>query len=529
MNYAKHYNREVTQLDQEDPLQVPNNAGGFSFTIDDWSKLERFLIIGSEGGTYYVSERKLTVDNAKAIDNLISIDGKRVVDTVVAVSEGGKAPKNDPALFVLAMAASNENKATRRYALSNLDRVARTGTHLFTFVSYVNEMRGWGRLLREAIKNWYQKKDADNLAYQVAKYQSRNKWSHRDLLRLVKPVPEDAGHQNVYAWAANKRERMDMLTTPDIIVGYEKAKNENNADPNVIANLIREYRLTREMVPTESLNYPVVWEALLERMPMTAMIRNLGNLTKHGIVAEGSEGASKVIDALNVVNIRRARVHPLQILVAISTYSRGQGFRGTGEWTPVESVVKALDDAFYMAFDNVEPTGKRILTALDVSSSMGWGTIAGMGSITPAEGAAAMLMVTARSEENCHFMAFAQGLSKLKITKNMNLDRVIQATRLGTFGGTDCAQPMLYALEKKLKIDTFIVYTDNETWAGSIHPHVALQKYRDKMGIPAKLIVVGMEANYFTIADPNDPGMLDVVGFSTDSPAVISSFIADKF
>ena len=33
-------------------------------------------------------------------------------------------------------------------------------------------------------------------------------------------------------------------------------------------------------------------------------------------------------------------------------------------------------------------------------------------------------------------------------------------------GGTDCAQPMLYAKRKKLAVDVFIVYTDNETWAG---------------------------------------------------------------
>ncbi len=33
-------------------------------------------------------------------------------------------------------------------------------------------------------------------------------------------------------------------------------------------------------------------------------------------------------------------------------------------------------------------------------------------------------------------------------------------------GSTDCAQPMIYARQKKLEVDVFIVYTDNETWAG---------------------------------------------------------------
>jgi 60 kDa SS-A/Ro ribonucleoprotein len=44
------------------------------------------------------------------------------------------------------------------------------------------------------------------------------------------------------------------------------------------------------------------------------------------------------------------------------------------------------------------------------------------------------------------------------------------------------------------------------------------------MGIPAQLVVVGMVANRFTIADPDDAGMLDVVGMDTATPQVITDF-----
>lgn len=44
------------------------------------------------------------------------------------------------------------------------------------------------------------------------------------------------------------------------------------------------------------------------------------------------------------------------------------------------------------------------------------------------------------------------------------------------------------------------------------------------MGIPVKLVVVGMVANGFSIADPNDAGMMDVVGFDTATPMLISDF-----
>ena len=84
---------------------------------------------------------------------------------------------------------------------------------------------------------------------------------------------------------------------------------------------------------------------------------------------------------------------------------------------------------------------------------------------------------------------------------------------------------MLYALDRGLEVDAFVVYTDSETWAGKIHPVQALRDYRRKTGIAAKLVVVGMVSNGFSIADPDDAGMLDVVGFDAAAPAVLADFI----
>jgi 60 kDa SS-A/Ro ribonucleoprotein len=83
---------------------------------------------------------------------------------------------------------------------------------------------------------------------------------------------------------------------------------------------------------------------------------------------------------------------------------------------------------------------------------------------------------------------------------------------------------MLYALDREREIDTFVIYTDSETWAGEVHPAHALADYRRASGIDARLVVVGMVSNGFSIADPNDPGMLDVVGFDTATPQLVSDF-----
>jgi 60 kDa SS-A/Ro ribonucleoprotein len=204
----------------------------------------------------------------------------------------------------------------------------------------------------------------------------------------------------------------------------------------------------------------------------------------------------------------------------------------------VASIVDALDAAFYASFGIVEPAGKRMLLALDVSGSMGAGVVAGVPNLTPRVASAAMALVTAATERDHTFIAFTSasggyggkwgsgdpGITTLSISPRQRLDDVVTAVAALPMGGTDCALPMIWAQKHRVDVDTFCVYTDNETWAGSVHPAQALRAYRDARGIPAKLVVVGMTSNGFSIADPNDAGMVDVVGFDTSTPPVIADF-----
>src|SRR5918994_7457536 len=137
MSYLKrHGTRRVPQWVRR-PGQDPNSAGGFAWAVDNWTRLRRFLVLGSEGGSYYADEWTLTRENAKTVERCLEIDGERTVDEIVRVSEAGRAPKNDPALFALAMAAGAGDEPIRKAALAALSRVARTGMHLFQFAQFV--------------------------------------------------------------------------------------------------------------------------------------------------------------------------------------------------------------------------------------------------------------------------------------------------------------------------------------------------------------------------------------------------------
>jgi 60 kDa SS-A/Ro ribonucleoprotein len=247
-------------------------------------------------------------------------------------------------------------------------------------------------------------------------------------------------------------------------------------------------------------------------------------MSKVGLLTVGSAASKEVVARLaDAKRIKAARVHPVSLLMALKVYRQGHGMKGSGQWETVPAVTDALDAAFYTAFEAVEPTGKRFVLGIDVSGSMSWATVAGT-PLTACEAATAMAMVTVATEDEVSPMAFADNFRKLPLSRRMSLADAMKHTQAQNFGGTDCALPMLWAAKNKVQADVFVVYTDNETWFGNVHPFQALQEYRQKTGIAAKLVVVGMCANRFTIADPTDPGMLDVVGFDTAVPQAMREF-----
>jgi 60 kDa SS-A/Ro ribonucleoprotein len=526
--------RETPQTEQADKRQVLNSAGGYTFKLEPLAQARRFLILGTDGGTYYTNAKDITVENAQVLLALIGAGkSKELVDLIVEVSTGGLAPKQNPAIFALAIASSKGTDADRSYALKQLSKVCRTGTHLFLFAKYVEQFRGWGKGLRNAVGSWYLDKPVDKLAFQAVKYRQRDGWTHRDLLRLAHPSTSETERKILFDWICGRipAEAATSAYLPGIVTGYEHA---NTVGTN-IPETVRGFNLPWEALPTESLNDPKVWEALIENgLPATALMRQLPRLTNLGLLPNMGGLTSQIAGELaDPEKLKRGRVHPVSVLVAMKTYASGVG-RGQS-WVPTRKIVDALDAAFYAAFGAVTPMNKRTMLGLDVSGSMG-SMISGL-PISAREASAALAMVTAATEPEYEIFGFTSAsggwgrdtvFQPLDISPRQRMDDVIRSVFRLPFGATDCSLPMLYALEKGISVDTFIIYTDNETYAGRMHPHQALVKYREKSGIDAKLIVVGMTSTGFSIADPTDAGSLDVVGFDTSVPNLISDFGAGR-
>src|SRR5260370_36251729 len=96
INYGKLFNRRATPQSQPIPgsTQVANSGGGYSWQVDDWTRFDRFLILGAEGGTYYLTECNLVKQNHDGIVPCLKADGIRAVNRIVEISRAGRGPKN---------------------------------------------------------------------------------------------------------------------------------------------------------------------------------------------------------------------------------------------------------------------------------------------------------------------------------------------------------------------------------------------------------------------------------------------------
>lgn len=555
-HYAKHVNRVNAPVEpaipgsgvsQSQPIagagMVPASKGAaWAFPVGVWTQVMRFLIIGSVTGSCYASEKELTEDNIVALDAALREDGLRLVDTLTEISLSGRAPKDNPLIFALAYASVHGNDETRRLAYDVVPQICRTPAKLMSFrenVRVIREKAGRGPSshgLRRSTAAFYNSLPIDKLAYHAVKYQSRKSggtkpWTNGDLLKLARPKPVDEAHSAIYAWMIGDAKGKGGDIHP-ILGAFEELKTLNPgsaADVRRACDLIVDNRLPFEAVPTAFQAKAEIWNALYQVMPVQATLTNLSRLTRLEVLSNYTKSnLDKLSARLNCESLKKARVHPVNVLKALVAYKNGAALRGNTYWSPVRPVCDLLEQAFYDSFGAVSGTGVRRFEWVDVTRSMAMrnhGYVAGIPNFYPRTVAAAQAMTSMRVEPLARMMGFNVDPVEFEVGKDEKLESVIKRMNELPMGATDCSTPMRYALEQGIAVDAFVLYTDHETnFKNSEHPITALERYRREMEIPAKLIVVGCVANKLSIAN-DDANCLDVVGFDTASPKLIDNFI----
>ncbi|MER6003567.1 TROVE domain-containing protein [Nonomuraea angiospora] len=530
--------------------QVRNAAGGFVFEKDLWQRVEDFLILGTTGGTYYVSQEQLTAGNAAALFEAIAEDGPRVVELLTGISTARppRAPKQRPALFALAAAYARGDAATRQAAKLALPKVARTTDHLASFFGYYKNLGGkptargtapvTGRSLRTALASWFTTGSPDDVAFKVCKARQRRTpqgetFDLRDVLRIAHPKADGPQRARLFGWIAGNVSDEQARETLESVDRFLSARAVTTAREAI--QVVTERKVPWEFLPDAVLRDPKVWDALVDTIGMTALLRNLARMTRIGTLTPTGEATRRAVARLTDRDaLLRARIHPMDAFLALRVYGSGRAQPNpradAHTWAPVSAIRDALEETYELAFGTVRPTGRRLLVAVDSSGSMsgGWyggDVVVGGSKIgSPYEVGCAMAVMLARIEKgNVHVIDVDTSVHASKVTPRTNLREIGSWRPSG--GGTDLSLPFRWAREQRMAVDGIVVFTDNETWAGRAHPSQELGAYRRTVAAEARVVVAAMTAAGYSIGDPGDEGVLNVAGLDASLPMIVNAFI----
>ena len=515
-------------------------SGGFGFKASDRVALERALILGTTTNQFYATGAELTKEFMALLARAIQTDPTMVASLVEDISFNGKGISNSPCLLALAMLSSGDEIAKKQFHRI-FGKVVRNMSHFMEWFSYTRNMRGLGRCVLSAGNDWLSSKSTDMLAYQFLKYKNRNGYSVRDIMRLLHPKTSEPDKQALYRYVVKgELEVPEGTASLKMVEAFEKlGKNKISA-----MEAITEGRLTHEMVSSfVRKDNTAEWRQIAAYMPLNARLRNLGSLTAKNVFADPAILKSFTDSFENAEYVKKARLHPMSILQAFLIYKRGHGDKGSLSWGVNPKILDAVEGAMEhsMEFANL-PRDLSYRIYIDLSGSM-CSPISSMPYATCKEGAAAIALMFCKIAGDVDVWGFTckgspfygrkkksetlEGIHDLNgsFRKKASIPEVMRA--VGSIaGGTDVSLPFSHMTSQRAKKDVVILFTDNESWAGSGHTCQQLKSYRKQVSPNTRVIFCTL-APYgkITLVDPNDGLSMDIVGFSPDCFKAIEMFI----
>ncbi|XP_039250842.2 RNA-binding protein RO60-like [Styela clava] len=535
----------------------PDESTEFKWPVTSNSKVWRFLLNGNTSSMVKHSSI-LTGINSEEIDKLLFQtieDGKGIelVNTIYKVFSEGTSVKYEAIVYALTLCTCSENAEVKTKAYGLVNEICDQSSHFLQFVDFHEKIclakrktTGWSRSHRNAVQKWYQRKSPLEVAKSITKCPRYNHWTHKDVLRLAHTIPENEGQEVVSSFIVAglkktleryKNESEEKIDEAQKVLQYlEQAMMVRSSQDSLrVIAVFKKLNLSWDFIPCHLHKDPQLWKFLLPFLPLTVIIQNVCRMAKLRLfdAPDPAEVQFFISTAVKVQEVKDSGLHPYHILMYRELYNNAMNdAKRKISWKPHPGIMAGLNKCFLLAIQhNLKPTGKRYFITIDASNSMK-AHIANNNHVQCRVAAACMALCIARTEQKVIVKAFSKELTDIKIEETTGLDDIVKCLEETPLGGTDCSRPIIFAKGKKIKTDVFIVFTDKETWCGKTTPREALCQYRKHVKIPAKLIVVALNAEGTTekvVADPEDRGMLDIFGFSPSIPNIISNFASYNY
>ncbi|KAG1653834.1 SS-A/Ro ribonucleoprotein [Nymphon striatum] len=529
------------------------------------SRLQHFLYMGDEGNRYvpeFISKRiPFCLERVNSISTLLSEKkGVDVVNEVIKVCEEKNTICMDAVIFTLALCATCKDEATKHAAYKAVLIVCSEAEHLFTFVNFIQQIvapqTGWGRGLRRAVSDWYNKKEVEKVAVLVTKCTSHRNWRHKDLICLSHIKPANKAVFALTKYLMNGIEKFDEecdknKDSTESVSSFIHVVHElkHTTDEHVAARLIDSTEnITFSHIPMRLLKSKEVWSSLLRKLPISVLLKQINRFRHLGYLKHNNSIMNLFLEQLREDSaiLNDPGLDPINVFVALKKYEMlGKSSnipsnstvamaynKGLIRHKPNPKLLEALYNLFYSSFKALKATEKQYVIAVDVRNPMTHNRVISNTSLTPAVASALLIMSLIRQDNGLvNALAFgSKGLRALDINNKMTVNDITRRMKETAMGFVNLSEPLQWAQKKKKHIDMFIICTDTQTSPGDVHPADALKEYRKTMNLPnAKYVVCAMSTSNVSIAPPDEPGMLDLIGFDSNTFRIINDFACDKY
>ena len=499
--------------------QIRNDAGGYVYRMNDLDRMAQFLVLGTTS-SYYTSDETMLTRNLLDVRAIAYKKPFETLQLINDINAQGISQKYNALILVATMLIFHDDNGVRLKAKFTLGSLVRTGYHALSYLTYLNSIRdmeksngrkvGFGRAKVSVLKNWAESLTARELVLQRIKYHNRDGMRLEDVFNFAHPNLESVGPLNnlVGKWIMDNLSEDDeqalneLIIEGNTVIGQIKAWAEiNNNEISVAhaAELIREFQIPREGVPTQFLREIEVWQALLPSMPDHALIRNLSTMLNNGTFATESE---YIMNRLrDTEKLQKSRVTPMDVLKAWGIiHTQGN---------PV--LTNQLERTFFDLVKVQKWTNANVLVAVDVSGSMSIpvGDARNRTGIRAIEAATGMAQAIRGNFSSVDIVGF-----DMLIRQPSGMETLNTNFWTGWGGGTDASIVVRLMNETAKTYDAVIFITDNDAWLGR-HVQELIKEYRKKRNVNTVLMVNSTASQGYTLADPNDDLSLDLSGFNT--------------
>lgn len=483
-----------------------NEAGGLAYSLSDTNALAQYVVTGTFNNTYYVSAE----EQLKQVETLLATVTPEFVAKAAVYARKFGYMKDTPAYLTAWLAAKGHLDLFRRVFPQTIDN----GKMLSNFVHLIRSgslgRRSFGTAIKKEIQKWL---NSHNSQWLFNTSIGLGNPSLQDVIKMVHPRPVDKFHENMYAYLLDRKYEETML--PEQVRLFELLKKgDTQVIPDVPFRVLTNCNLT-----------PKQWKAIALAMPFNTLRMNLNSIARHGVFTD-SEFTKTICEKLRTAeDIKKSRVFPYQLMTA---YQNIDGSVPT-------SVGVALQDAMEIATENIPEFSGQTVVGVDVSGSMSYTSITGNNGHTSSkttcvEVAALIASCILRKNPDAIILPF-----DTCVYDNVRLnprDSVMTNAKILSMngGGTDCSLPFKYVHAHDIRVNNFVLVSDNESWyneggVGRTATGWTVVKSRNPA---AKLVNINIQP-YMTTQVQNIPNeVLNIGGMSDVVFKVMAEFFARK-